>query len=194
MKKVSWYLSIWFICLWFIFSFFFVLFFIGLILLLFRVREEKKIQKYWEESGFSNIVDVKREQERIEEEIMNKQKDATKEKEQTKKEIDKLQTKADKDLEKTNERKLNVEALLEKTLVEVEQKQEEIIILDDELLYQSFGFYDTKYDLEDSEQYKLKLTEIKKQQKEMVKSKIATDHFDEWQERKSTRLNSSHVA
>jgi len=181
MKKVSWYLSIWFICLWFIFSFFIVPFFIGLILLLFRVREEKKIQKYWEESGFSNIVDVKREQERIEEEIMNKQKDATKEKEQTKKEIDKLQTKADKDLEKTNERKLNVEALLEKTLVEVEQKQEEIIILDDELLYQSFGFYDTKYDLEDSEQYKLKLTEIKKQQKEMVKSKIATDHFDEWQ-------------
>lgn len=163
MKKVSWYLSIWFICLWFVFSFFIVPFFVGLILFILRVREEKKIQNYWEESGFSNVVDARREQERIQEETV------------------KLQTKADKDLEKANQRKLNIEENLEKILIEVKQKQDEIIILDDELLFQSFGFYDTKYDLEDSEQYKLKLDEVKKQQKEMVKNKIATDHSDEWQ-------------
>ncbi len=53
--------------------------------------------------------------------------------------------------------------------IEVEAKRKEIIVLDDELLLQSFGFYKPHYDLESSELYKVKLNSIRKKQAMMVK-------------------------
>lgn len=49
----------------------------------------------------------------------------------------------------------------------------QIIILDDELLYQSFGFYETRYDLENSEEYKNYLEKVKNEQKKLVEEKRA---------------------
>lgn len=151
MGKTHWYLSTWFICLWFVFSIFVIPFFIGLLLLILRLREDKRLQSYWDEIGFTDTLDLKHEQALIEEDILNKQKKITKQ-----------------------------EDYLNELFEAVKQKKAELIVLDDELLYQSFGFYETKYDLENSEQYKLKLAAIKEQQKVMVKNKIATSHFDEW--------------
>ena len=68
----------------------------------------------------------------------------------------------------------------DKITTELKQKREDLIILDDELLLQSFGFFDPKFNLESSAKYKLKLEEIRSKQKEMVKSNVATDHFDGW--------------
>ncbi|WP_226035506.1 DUF4041 domain-containing protein [Aquibacillus saliphilus] len=173
MKKFKWYLSVWFISIWFTLSILIIPFIIGVILLIFRIIEEKKLQRYWEESGFNEIVDVKEEKEKI-------QKETLKHKESIEKEISKLQEEAKKATKDMEKQVNNFEVTIEELQAEKQQKQEEIIVIDDELLYQSFGFYDPKYELENSEQYKEKLDEIRDKQKEMVKNKTATDHLDEW--------------
>ncbi|MGN7297030.1 DUF4041 domain-containing protein [Ferdinandcohnia sp. SAFN-114] len=49
-----------------------------------------------------------------------------------------------------------------------------IITLEDEVLYQSFGFYDTRFDLENSEEYKHYLELVRNAQKKLVKENRAT--------------------
>lgn len=63
---------------------------------------------------------------------------------------------------------------------ELNSLKEEIIETRDEVLLQSFGIYDPKYDCENSEQYAQKLKEIRASQKEMVKNKTGVDYFDGW--------------
>ncbi|WP_242850432.1 DUF4041 domain-containing protein [Clostridium botulinum] len=45
---------------------------------------------------------------------------------------------------------------------------------------ESFGFYEPKYNLMDSEKYKVRLSEIRDKQKIMVKNKTAVNYYDEW--------------
>ncbi|RUL56581.1 DUF4041 domain-containing protein [Lysinibacillus antri] len=45
---------------------------------------------------------------------------------------------------------------------------------------QDFGFYNPKYDLESSEAYKNRLEDLRRRQKEMVKSKVATTFNHNW--------------
>ncbi|WP_233193595.1 DUF4041 domain-containing protein [Sporosarcina sp. P3] len=52
--------------------------------------------------------------------------------------------------------------------------------LEDEVLLQSFGFFEPKYDLEDSAAYKIRLSEIRNKQKEMVIKKDAASYNSNW--------------
>lgn len=63
---------------------------------------------------------------------------------------------------------------------QVTAKKNEIIILDDEILLQSFGFYKPKYELENSVLYKNRLDEIRQKQADMVKSGKATQCPNSW--------------
>jgi hypothetical protein len=49
----------------------------------------------------------------------------------------------------------------------------QIITLNDELLYQSFGFYETRFDMENSDEYKHFLEKVRDEQKKLVKDKRA---------------------
>ena len=62
----------------------------------------------------------------------------------------------------------------------VDERNKEIIILDDEILYQSFGLYTPLYDFATSEEYKEKLAEIRQKQKEMIKDKTAVVSYTSW--------------
>jgi len=62
----------------------------------------------------------------------------------------------------------------------VDERNKEIIILDDEILYQSFGLYTPIYDFATSEEYKEKLAEIRQKQKEMIKDKTAVVSYTSW--------------
>jgi len=53
---------------------------------------------------------------------------------------------------------------------QVAARREEIVVLDEEILLQSFGFYKPRYGLEYSEQYKTKLGEIRARQRAHVKA------------------------
>ncbi|WP_218973257.1 DUF4041 domain-containing protein [Peribacillus butanolivorans] len=63
---------------------------------------------------------------------------------------------------------------------EIMKLQENVIELKEELLMQSFGFFESKYNFESSEAYQVKLDEIRKEQKQLVKDKRATDHSLDW--------------
>lgn len=62
---------------------------------------------------------------------------------------------------------------LHKLKQQVEMRQKEIVILDDEILLQSYGLYQPKYDLINTEAYKAKLDQIRQQQTAMVKAGTA---------------------
>lgn len=63
---------------------------------------------------------------------------------------------------------------------EIKEKQGQILQLDDEILYQDFGIYEPKYDCMTSDEYKGKITQVRKEQKELVSSKEALDYYDGW--------------
>lgn len=58
--------------------------------------------------------------------------------------------------------------------------KKEINLCNDTLELQSYGFYEPKYEFENSAGYKQKLDEIRKKQKEAVKQKEATSHRLDW--------------
>jgi Domain of unknown function (DUF4041)/T5orf172 domain len=58
--------------------------------------------------------------------------------------------------------------------------QQDMIDLKEELLMQSFGFYEPKYGFDNSEVYQNKLNEIRQKQKQLVKDKTATNHRLDW--------------
>ena len=61
-----------------------------------------------------------------------------------------------------------------------EQIKQKVLVLNDEILYQSFGLYDLRYDLENSEEYKEMLYKVRQTQKEAVKYDQATDYSVTW--------------
>ena len=56
---------------------------------------------------------------------------------------------------------------------QVELRQKEVIVLDDALLLQSFGFYKPHYNLENSEYYRIKLQHIQDKQEQLIKMERA---------------------
>lgn len=64
-------------------------------------------------------------------------------------------------------------SLLEKEVIEIKKVVDN---LKEEQDIQSYGFYTTKYGLESSEAYKIRLDNVRGTQKDLVRSKIATNH------------------
>lgn len=168
MPKSKWYLSTWLIAIMFSLWFFIIPGVIGVILLILQIKENIRVKKEWEQSGFNDLL-------KIQEEIQVRTKninDLEIKKAALVKEIDDL------------EKKKN-------------EKQDEIVVLDDELLLQSFGFYDPRFKLESSTHYKTRLEQIRDKQKELVKNKQATNHSDVWtldgSKQKGRVMNESNI-
>ena len=58
--------------------------------------------------------------------------------------------------------------------------KQQLVIMDDELLFQEFALYKPKYDLCNSEEYKQRLTDIRNQQKQMIKNGNAVSGDMAW--------------
>lgn len=56
---------------------------------------------------------------------------------------------------------------------QVELLQKQVVILNDEILFQSFGLYEPHYNLQNSEQYRLRLEDVRAKQKWLVKTEKA---------------------
>jgi len=63
---------------------------------------------------------------------------------------------------------------------QISGSKDELIILEDSILLQSFGFYTPKYDFENSEFYRSKLEQIRNQQSVMVRSQKAAYCTTSW--------------
>ena len=99
MPNLKWYLSTWFISLCFAFSFIGIPFIAGIVLLILRLIEDKKIKKFYIESGIEDVIKLKTIKE-------------------------------------------NLEIETGELLLRRNELKNEVIVLDDATLLQSFGFYD----------------------------------------------------
>lgn len=59
---------------------------------------------------------------------------------------------------------------------QIDEKKENLIQLDDAILFQSFGIYTPIYNLMSSEEYKDRITENRNEQKRLIKANIATTY------------------
>lgn len=66
---------------------------------------------------------------------------------------------------------------MSRLISDIEESKKQLINLEEEQLMQEVGFYNPKYDLEFSEQYRRKLNEIRDNQKSLVKNDRAVDYI-----------------
>lgn len=93
---------------------------------------------------------------------------------------------------KINEREISEEISQKESQIinlqeEIQKLNKEIIVLDDEILYQSFGLYTPIYDLQSSKEYKNKIEINRELQKVMIKDKTAAICTNEWRVNNSIR-------
>lgn len=155
--KINWYLQPWFIIILFILYPLYIPPVLGLVLLLIYYHKMSKINSNNEK--FINLVSAGYDESIELVELISKQKNTLKQLQKEEKSL----------IDKKNN-----------TKKELEKLKDEYIELEDEVLMQSYGFFDPKYDLEDSEAYKKKLKEIKDKQKDMVRTKEAVSYFKDW--------------
>lgn len=62
----------------------------------------------------------------------------------------------------------------------ISMKKRELNQLDNDIDMMDFGFYTPKYNCMNSEEYSLKIKEVRDKQKEMIKNKYALNYFDNW--------------
>ncbi len=148
---------------------------------------EKKLEEKQKE--LDNIDDKldeleKEKSEEVEKKLEEKQKEVEKKLEEKQKELDNIDEKLDQlEKEKTDEidEKLNDKRnKLNNLVIKINQKKKELMPLEDEVELQSYGLYEPRYDFVDSVAYKEKLDSIRRQQKSMIKDKIAAVCNVEW--------------
>ena len=62
----------------------------------------------------------------------------------------------------------------------ISDKRKELVEIEDNILYQSFGLYSPRYDLAKADDYKVRLVAIREKQKQMIKDKIAVTGKSGW--------------
>lgn len=63
---------------------------------------------------------------------------------------------------------------------EIESKKSEIIVLDDEILFETFALYKPKFTFQSSDAYKVRLDLCREKQKQLIKDGKAVDASDSW--------------
>lgn len=195
--KVKWYHSLWFIGLMFSQWYFVVPLILAIVLMIQRQKEEAKHQKQWADSGFGDLLILNEQKESIQKSIqmltvekektlaeLEKKKDKLIEKLKVAEDLDAIREAINKEqysMDKLAKDQVHLDEQIAALTKEFEQKKEEIIVLDDELLYQEFGFYSPKYNLENSQAHKTRLDQIRDKQKLLAKEKRATLHYDGWE-------------
>ena len=78
------------------------------------------------------------------------------------------------------DKKAALEKQIQDLNAQIEERKKDVIILDDEILLQSFGFYKPKYDLQNSQEYKARLDAIRLKQETMIKNGTAVAGSQTW--------------
>lgn len=93
------------------------------------------------------------------------------------KELDEYRNKANKEAQdihtELGKKRQSLDKQIADLNAQIAEKKKYLVILDDEILLQSFGFYKPKYGLQNSEQYRLRLEKTRDKQAMMVKDGTA---------------------
>lgn len=123
------------------------------------------------------LLDLESESKKSIEEFSNHQNDSTKlELKELTQQINTLQSK-----------KEILENQINELCSNIIEKKKQIIELDDEILYQSFGLYTPIYDLMNSSMYKERIKLCRNEQRDMIKNKYAAYCFTNWTVNNSIR-------
>lgn len=71
-------------------------------------------------------------------------------------------------------------AQLDRIISEINHKKELLVDIDEQLLYQDFALYNPKYDLVNSDEYKVRITKIRDTQKQIIKAGTAVTGNMNW--------------
>ncbi|MAT41390.1 MAG: ATPase [Anaerolineaceae bacterium] len=77
-------------------------------------------------------------------------------------------------------RKLAFDQVLAELTKQIELRKKEIIVLDDEILLESFALYKPQFKFQTSEEYKLRLVTCRDKQKQLIKNGIAVQANENW--------------
>ncbi|MCD6595723.1 DUF4041 domain-containing protein [bacterium] len=139
-----------------------ILLFILVILLTYMFLSKSKQYKILQ-NRFKDVIDIDEEKAKVEKQLAAK-----------KKELAKLESDFKKSFETLSADYKSKRAIYEKLL-------KEISILEEDLDFISYGVYKPHFDFDTSEKYKEKITEIRQQQKALMKNKTAAICHMEWQ-------------
>lgn len=89
-------------------------------------------------------------------------------------------TESEKELVKLDKEKSKIENKITKLNKSIDKKRDQLIVLDDDILFESFALYKPKYDFLNSDDYKDKLHEIRQFQKDLIKDKTAVTGNLSW--------------
>lgn len=99
-------------------------------------------------------------------------------------EMDELETSLEKRKQTVNQQLADINRQAETKRAELnkefEERRKELVLMDEEILLQSFGFYKPRYNLMNSDAYKARLEQVRKQQEELVKSGRAASASTTW--------------
>ncbi|HDX7542022.1 DUF4041 domain-containing protein [Clostridioides difficile] len=84
------------------------------------------------------------------------------------------------ELKNEREELRDINTTLKNKKEELKRLSEELIQTEDEVLLQSFGLYNPKYDFENSDEYMKKLKEIREMQKLLIRNKTGVKYSDSW--------------
>lgn len=164
--KKKWYLQTWLICILFFFWFIYgIPLLIGIILLIIKTKNENQTI-----NQLNELSDINARYEKL---LTPEMRDAAN-----------LQAHID-DLKKEEDKVQNSISTLNASAEQIErtikQKQNDLIVLDEEISIQEFGLYKPQFDFASALGYKEALTEIRSLQKELIKSKRAVSGVTNWQ-------------
>lgn len=169
MKKITWYLSVWFIALLSFLSYSFIPLLLVVVVLVFIHAKRLKVitelanqLENLKKNGFEESIELSILINRQNAELRELEKQLSSKQE----EFDKQFITKQKEFEKLNEN--------------LTKAKEELIEMDELVLMQNFGFYNPKYNLEDSQMFKNRLDQLRASQKEMVRNKEAAVYNNNW--------------
>ncbi|EMJ5875210.1 DUF4041 domain-containing protein [Clostridioides difficile] len=84
------------------------------------------------------------------------------------------------ELKNEKEELRDINTTLKNKKEELKRLSEELIQTEDEVLLQSFGLYNPKYDFENSDEYMKKIKEIREMQKLLIRNKTGVKYSDSW--------------
>lgn len=84
------------------------------------------------------------------------------------------------ELSSLEKNKKELEDQINELHAQIKNKNDQIIVLDDELLLESFALYKPKFNFLTSEEYKEKLDQCRERQKEMIRSSSAVKSNENW--------------
>lgn len=142
--------------------------------------ENVKLKQILSETERMSIVEIHAEIDRLSSERVRVEKEIQAEVDSANAKRVQIEKDLQTDLERAKCERSCINQEIENRKKEIEDKNKDLVVLEEEILLQSFGFYKMKYSFDNSEQYKMRAENIRIQQAQMIKDGKAACCSRKW--------------